>query len=40
VQISDPHLQDALSFSNNSSNEEFIKSFTIRLMELPEYQLA
>ncbi len=40
VSLQDEKLNDVVSFADISSNEAFIKSLTILLMELPEYQLS
>jgi uncharacterized protein (DUF1800 family) len=38
--ISGEQLKDVLAFADDRSNEAYIKSLTILIMELPEYQLA
>ncbi len=40
VPVSDNQLKDALSFADHANNEDYIKSYTILLMGLPEYQLT
>lgn len=40
VPISNVQIREVVSFADNDSTEEFIKSLTILFMELPEYQLA
>ena len=40
IPVSKEKMQTVISFSNNSSKEHFIQSLTIRLMSLPEFQLA
>ena len=40
VPISAQQLKQVTTFADNDSIEEYIKSLTILLMELPEYQLA
>lgn len=38
--ITDAQLKEVCSFADKDSNDEYVKSLTILLMELPEYQLA
>jgi uncharacterized protein (DUF1800 family) len=38
--ITDMQLKEVCSFADKDSDEEYVKSLTILLMELPEYQLA
>ena len=38
--IDDQQLKEIVSFTDQKSNDDFIKSLSIRLMELPEYQLT
>jgi uncharacterized protein (DUF1800 family) len=38
--LPDAQLQDAISFATRDTDEDFIKTLTIRIMELPEYQLS
>ena len=40
VPVTREQLNDVVSFTDKSSDDAYIKSLTIRLMELPEYQLT
>jgi len=40
VTLSQDQLKQVIKFADNDSMDEYIKSLTILLMELPEYQLA
>ena len=40
TKINPSQLEDIVSFSKRNKKEDFIKTLTIRMMELPEYQLA
>jgi uncharacterized protein (DUF1800 family) len=40
VSISDEQLRSIISFADKDNKQEYIKSLTILIMELPEYQLA
>ena len=38
--VDDKRLEEVVKFTDHDSDEEYVKSLTILLMELPEYQLA
>jgi hypothetical protein len=40
VQLTPQQITQVISFADNDSIDEFIKSLTILFMELPEYQLT